>query len=182
MELFLMISLLVVALLLIGVILIQQGKGAEMGASFGAGASGTLFGAPGAGNFLTKSTTVLAIVFFAIALAIGALNSHEKANKSSILDDAAQTEESQQGTSAQSSEIPSETNEDISTEIPAEETTTINTEIPTEEQAKDNIAESIDAATEEAKAAADEAQDELKQEADEAKTEAEKELKEDDKQ
>ncbi|WP_328798975.1 preprotein translocase subunit SecG [Kangiella shandongensis] len=174
MELFLMISLLVVALLLIGVILIQQGKGAEMGASFGAGASNTLFGAPGAGNFLTKSTTVLAIVFFAIALAIGALNAHEQENKSSLLDDAAQTEETQQGTSAQSSEIPSETNDDISTEIPAEDNAAISTEIPTEEQSADDIAESIDAAAKDAEAATDE----LEQKA----AEAEEELKDDDKQ
>ncbi|AKE51218.1 preprotein translocase subunit SecG [Kangiella geojedonensis] len=139
MELFLMISLLVVALLLIGIILIQQGKGAEMGASFGSGASNTLFGAPGSGNFLTRSTTILAIVFFAIALAIGAVNSSDKATQSSLLDDAAQTEES--GTSVQSAEIPAETNEEISTEIPSEETTT------------EVIPESIDAAAEDAEKA-----------------------------
>ncbi len=139
MELFLMISLLVVALLLIGIILIQQGKGAEMGASFGSGASNTLFGAPGSGNFLTRSTTILAIVFFAIALAIGAVNSSDKATQSSLLDDAAQTEES--GTSAQSAEIPAETNEEISTEIPSEEATT------------EAIPESIDAAAEDAEKA-----------------------------
>lgn len=139
MELFLMISLLVVALLLIGIILIQQGKGAEMGASFGSGASNTLFGAPGSGNFLTRSTTILAIVFFAIALAIGAVNSSDKATQSSLLDDAAQTEES--GASVQSAEIPAETNEEISTEIPSEETTT------------EAIPESIDAAAEDAEKA-----------------------------
>ncbi|AOE48990.1 preprotein translocase subunit SecG [Kangiella sediminilitoris] len=159
MELFLMISLLVVALLLIGVILIQQGKGAEMGASFGAGASNTLFGAPGSGNFLTKSTTVLAIVFFAIALAIGALNSHETANKSSLLDDVDQTE---QGAAVESSEIPAETNEAISTEIPAEANDEISAEIPTEEQASDEIAESIDAAAE-AAASADEVKDDAEE-------------------
>ena len=151
MELFLMISLLVVALLLIGVILIQQGKGAEMGASFGSGASNTLFGAPGSGNFLTRSTTILAIVFFAIALAIGAVNSSDKAAKSSLLDDAAQTEES--GTAAQSSEIPAETNQEISTEIPAEANEEISTEIPAEETATDAIPESIDAAAEDAEKA-----------------------------
>ncbi|RDX35862.1 preprotein translocase subunit SecG [Kangiella sp. HD9-110m-PIT-SAG07] len=141
MELFLMISLLVVALLLIGVILIQQGKGAEMGASFGSGASNTLFGAPGSGNFLTRSTTILAIVFFAIALAIGAVNSSEKASKSSILDDATQSQEG--GEAAQSTEIPGETtpsdtipseaSAEISTEIPAESEAEISSEIPSEE-------------------------------------------------
>ena len=163
MELFLMISLLVVALLLIGVILIQQGKGAEMGASFGAGASNTLFGAPGAGNFLTKSTTVLAIVFFAIALAIGAVNSHEKANKSSLIDDAAQTEQTDEGTSVKSSEIPSEANQEISTEIPAEEQAEIGGEIPTEETTSESIPESIDAAAEKA---TEEAAEETKKDGD----------------
>ncbi|GAA4359101.1 preprotein translocase subunit SecG [Kangiella marina] len=151
MELFLMISLLVVALLLIGIILIQQGKGAEMGASFGSGASNTLFGAPGSGNFLTRSTTVLAIVFFAIALAIGAVNSSDKASKSSLLDDAAQTEET--GESVSSTEIPSETNTDISAEIPAETTEEISSEIPSEEATDDAIPESIDAAAEDAEKA-----------------------------
>jgi preprotein translocase subunit SecG len=150
MELFLMISLLVVALLLIGIILIQQGKGAEMGASFGSGASNTLFGAPGSGNFLTKSTTILAIVFFAIALAIGALNAHEKASGSSLVDGAAATEQPEGAATAQSSEIPSETSEEISTEIPAEEQAEISSEIPSEETTAESIPESIDAAAENA--------------------------------
>ncbi len=53
----------IIAIALIAFILVQQGKGADMGASFGAGASGTVFGASGAGNFLTRTTTILAIVF-----------------------------------------------------------------------------------------------------------------------
>lgn len=148
MELFLMISLLVVALLLIGIILIQQGKGAEMGASFGSGASNTLFGAPGSGNFLTKSTTVLAIIFFAISLAIAALKSSEEATQSSLLDDAAQTEAAGEG--ASSTEIPSEANTEISTEIPAETQEEISTEIPSEDAATESIPESIDAAADKA--------------------------------
>ncbi|PWK48503.1 preprotein translocase subunit SecG [Pleionea mediterranea] len=67
----LLIVFLVVALALVGVILLQQGKGAGMGASFGAGASGTVFGSSGSGNVLTKITTVLAIIFFGIALTLG---------------------------------------------------------------------------------------------------------------
>ena len=55
----------VVSLAIIGLVLIQHGKGADMGASFGAGASATIFGSSGTGNFLTKSTSVLAVVFFA---------------------------------------------------------------------------------------------------------------------
>ncbi len=67
----LMVIYLVVALALVGFILVQQGKGAGMGASFGSGASGTVFGAGGSGNFLTKTTTVLAIIFFGVALGLG---------------------------------------------------------------------------------------------------------------
>ena len=73
----LMIAYLVVALALIGFILVQQGKGAGMGASFGAGASGTVFGASGSGNFLTKTTTILAIAFFGVALGLGKMTAEQ---------------------------------------------------------------------------------------------------------
>jgi len=65
-----------VALAIIGLILLQQGKGAEMGASFGAGSSQTMFGAAGGGNVLTKATALLAALFFitSFALALVAKN------------------------------------------------------------------------------------------------------------
>lgn len=62
---------LVMALALVGLVLIQQGKGAEAGASFGAGASGTVFGAQGTGSFFSRMTAILATVFFATSLALG---------------------------------------------------------------------------------------------------------------
>lgn len=62
---------LLVAIAMIALILVQQGKGAGMGASFGAGASNTVFGSAGSGNFLTKSTWILALIFFGICLFIG---------------------------------------------------------------------------------------------------------------
>ncbi|MCJ8315742.1 preprotein translocase subunit SecG [Idiomarina sp.] len=71
---FLMIAFLVVAIILIGFIMIQQGKGADMGASFGAGASNTVFGSSGSGNFLSRTTAVLAVVFFVLSLALGNLS------------------------------------------------------------------------------------------------------------
>lgn len=52
------------ALAVVGLILMQQGKGAEAGSGFGAGSAGTVFGSSGAGNFLTKTTAIIAIVFF----------------------------------------------------------------------------------------------------------------------
>jgi protein translocase SecG subunit len=58
------------ALTMIGLVLIQHGKGADMGASFGSGASGSLFGASGSANFLSRSTAALATVFFICTLAL----------------------------------------------------------------------------------------------------------------
>ena len=60
---------LLAALAMIGLVLIQHGKGADMGASFGSGASGSLFGATGSANFLSRSTAALATVFFVCTLA-----------------------------------------------------------------------------------------------------------------
>ena len=70
----LMIAFLVVASVLIGFIMLQQGKGADMGASFGSGASNTVFGSSGSGNFLTRATAGLAVVFFILSLVLGNLS------------------------------------------------------------------------------------------------------------
>lgn len=69
----LLVAYLVVALLLIGFVLIQQGKGADMGASFGSGGANTIFGSSGSGNFMTRTTAILATLFFAISLILGNL-------------------------------------------------------------------------------------------------------------
>jgi preprotein translocase subunit SecG len=58
------------ALAMIGLVLVQHGKGADMGASFGSGASGSLFGATGSANFLSRSTAACATLFFASTLAL----------------------------------------------------------------------------------------------------------------
>ncbi|HET9978785.1 MAG TPA: preprotein translocase subunit SecG [Burkholderiaceae bacterium] len=62
------------ALAMIGLVLVQHGKGADMGASFGSGASGSLFGATGSANFLSRSTAVCATLFFACTLALAFMN------------------------------------------------------------------------------------------------------------
>ena len=67
----LVIVYLIVAVMLIGFVLIQQGKGAGMGASFGSGGSNTVFGSTGSGNFLTRTTAILATLFFVISLILG---------------------------------------------------------------------------------------------------------------
>jgi preprotein translocase subunit SecG len=58
------------ALIMIGLILVQHGKGADMGAAFGSGSSGSLFGASGSANFMSRATAVLATVFFVSTLAL----------------------------------------------------------------------------------------------------------------
>ncbi|MBB1160837.1 preprotein translocase subunit SecG [Aquariibacter albus] len=66
----LLVAQLLSALAMIGLVLMQHGKGADMGASFGGGASGSLFGATGSANFLSRTTAILAAVFFASTLAL----------------------------------------------------------------------------------------------------------------
>jgi preprotein translocase subunit SecG len=75
MNLVLVLQLLA-ALTMIGLVLVQHGKGADMGASFGSGASGSLFGATGSANFLSRSTAVAATIFFVSTLALAYMGSH----------------------------------------------------------------------------------------------------------
>ena len=72
----LLIIQIIVALSIIGLVLIQHGKGADAGAAFGGGSSGTVFGSRGSSNFLSRSTGVLAAVFFANSLALAWLVAH----------------------------------------------------------------------------------------------------------
>ena len=72
------------AICVIGLILIQQGKGADMGASFGAGASQTLFGSRGSGNALTRITAIGATIFFATSLALSVLAKNNSSAQSDI--------------------------------------------------------------------------------------------------
>jgi preprotein translocase subunit SecG len=73
---FLLIVQIIVALSIIGLVLIQHGKGADAGAAFGGGSSGTVFGSRGSSNFLSRSTGILAAVFFANSLALAWLVAH----------------------------------------------------------------------------------------------------------
>lgn len=68
------------ALTIIGLVLLQHGKGADMGAAFGSGASGSLFGATGSSNFLSKSTGVAAAIFFSATLALAFLGNRPAAS------------------------------------------------------------------------------------------------------
>lgn len=71
----LIISYLIIAVAIIVLVLIQRGKGADMGSSFGAGASATLFGSSGSGNFLTRTTTLLGVLFFILSIILSNLGS-----------------------------------------------------------------------------------------------------------
>lgn len=73
----LLVLYLLAAIAIIGLVLIQQGKGADMGASFGAGASNTVFGSSGSGNFLTRMTTIFAVIFLVMSLVLGNLSTHK---------------------------------------------------------------------------------------------------------
>jgi len=66
----LVVAHVVIALAIIGLVLLQHGKGADMGSGFGGGASGSLFGATGSANFLSRTTAVLAALFFILSLAL----------------------------------------------------------------------------------------------------------------
>jgi preprotein translocase subunit SecG len=73
------------ALGVIGLVLLQHGKGADMGAAFGSGASGSLFGASGSANFLSRTTAVLATVFFVSTLALTYLGSYHAKPSAGVL-------------------------------------------------------------------------------------------------
>jgi preprotein translocase subunit SecG len=77
------------ALAMIGLILIQHGKGADMGAAFGGGSAGSLFGASGSANFLSRTTAILAGVFFASTLALAYLGNARPVSAGSVLEGSA---------------------------------------------------------------------------------------------
>ncbi|MBV8030646.1 MAG: preprotein translocase subunit SecG [Betaproteobacteria bacterium] len=78
-----------VALAIIGLVLLQHGKGADMGSGFGGGASSSLFGATGSANFLSRTTAVLATVFFLLSLALAYIASTAPRESGSVVDRAA---------------------------------------------------------------------------------------------
>ena len=85
MEVILLVIHVIIATAIIALVLLQHGKGADMGASFGSGSSGSLFGASGSANFLSRSTAILATVFFASSLLLTYVYAHKSA-PTSVLD------------------------------------------------------------------------------------------------
>lgn len=85
MEVFVWVVHVLAAIGVIVLVLLQHGKGADMGAAFGSGASGTLFGASGSSNLLSRSTAILATVFFITSLTL-AFFSHSKTQPAGLMD------------------------------------------------------------------------------------------------
>ena len=81
-----------VALSIIGLVLMQHGKGADMGAAFGSGASGSLFGATGSANFLSRTTGVLAAVFFLTSLSLAYVASQKPKTTGSVMQETVQSQ------------------------------------------------------------------------------------------
>jgi preprotein translocase subunit SecG len=84
-----------IALSIIGLVLLQRGKGADAGAAFGAGASGTVFGARGSSSFFSRATAVLATAFFATSLTLAYLSSQRPSGPESLLENAPAVETEQ---------------------------------------------------------------------------------------
>ena len=97
------------ALAMIGLILVQHGKGADMGAAFGSGSSGSLFGASGSANFLSRSTGILATVFFAATLLLAYFGHAQPRTGSSVLEGAAVTAPAPAAIASGAAQIPGTT-------------------------------------------------------------------------
>ncbi len=105
-----------VAIAIIGLILMQHGKGADMGAAFGSGASGSLFGASGSANFLSRTTAILATIFFSTSLALAYIASEKPKVPTSVMETQTQTQ----------TQIPAKTQTNTVTEKSAESANTQN--------------------------------------------------------
>lgn len=95
MDIFYSITLtvhIIVGLSVIGLVLLQHGKGADMGAAFGGGSSGSLFGATGSANFLSRTTAVLATVFFLTSLSLAYMASKQPVSEGGSVMDSVKTQ------------------------------------------------------------------------------------------
>jgi preprotein translocase subunit SecG len=81
MEILVLVIHVIAALAIVGLVLLQHGKGADVGAAFGSGASGSIFGAAGSANFLSRATAILAVVFFISSLGLTYLSSRKTEHK-----------------------------------------------------------------------------------------------------
>ncbi len=94
------------SVVLITLVLVQHGKGADAGAAFGSGASASVFGARGSGNFLSKSTAIVATLFFIVCMSLAYVGSHREVPDSIMQSVTGIQTESQQSTSGEISDLP----------------------------------------------------------------------------
>lgn len=127
-----------IALGIIALVLLQRGKGADAGAAFGAGASGTVFGARGSSSFFSRATAVLATAFFASSLTLAYMSSQRSTAPESLLEDAPVVEATTEEAPVISDELPvsdmpslepTEGSSEAATELPSLE------DLPVEEEA-----------------------------------------------
>lgn len=111
-----------IALLIIVLVLLQRGKGADAGAAFGAGASGTVFGARGSSSFFSRATAVCATAFFVSSLTLAYLSSQATSAPASLLDEAPVVETPAEDVPELSEEMPVS---DLPSLEPAEESTDV---------------------------------------------------------
>jgi preprotein translocase subunit SecG len=90
----------------VGLVLMQQGKGADAGAAFGTGSSGSVFGAQGAASFLSRTTAILAALFFTTSLGLAIMNSQQSVAKDLIINQNAQQDVPSAASNPVSAEIP----------------------------------------------------------------------------
>lgn len=102
----LLIFQVILSISLIVLVLMQHGKGADAGAAFGSGASSTVFGSKGSGNFLTKSTAVLATLFFVVCMALAYIGSHRNESGDLMQSVTSMGTEEVQGTTPSESDLP----------------------------------------------------------------------------
>ena len=116
-----------IALLIIVLVLLQRGKGADAGAAFGAGASGTVFGARGSSSFFSRATAVCATAFFVSSLTLAYLSSQATSAPASLLDEAPVVE-------TEADEAPELSEEMPVSDLPSLEPTEESTDIPSLEE------------------------------------------------
>lgn len=106
-----------VALAVIGLVLLQHGKGADMGSGFGGGSSGSLFGASGSANFLSRATAVLATIFFMTSLGLAYLATHRPKASAGVMD-AVKTESNAPGAAKAVEAPPKKPDADKTKDVP----------------------------------------------------------------
>jgi preprotein translocase subunit SecG len=106
---------------IVGLVLLQRGKGADAGAGFGAGASGTVFGARGSASFLSRTTATLAALFFATNLALAYMGGRKPENPSSVVDRVQQSQPQSNAAPATPTDAPPATSADQPVEAPAQQ-------------------------------------------------------------